>query len=372
MDLKKLLKNLDYSLLAIVGILVFIGLMIVFSATHLKVAGNPYFYLIRQIGAGLIGLGCAFALQFYDYRISDRISHILYGLNIILLLLVLSPLGKEVNGAKSWLFFFQPAEFSKIILIVTLAKYLAEKESLNSYYDFIGPFIYVGIPTLLIVIQPNLGTALVFIFFTFIMMYIAGAPGKKLLIIILTGILSVSILFLAHQYLHTPLPIKSYQVNRLTSFMHPEKDSTGTGWQISQAMIAVGSGQFFGKGLLKGTQGRLGFLPEDHTDFIFSVLSEELGFVGSFIVLFLYFLMIWRSVKIAYQAKDKTGCLIATGVVSMFLFHVMENIGMNMGIMPIAGIPLPFISFGGTAMVANLIAIGLILNIWVHHQKIMF
>lgn len=372
MEFRKIIKNLDYGLLITVGLLICIGLVIVFSATHLKEPGNPYFYFIRQAAAGFIGLGVALLLQFYDYRISDRVSHILYGLNIVLLLLVLSPLGKEVNGAKSWLFFFQPAEFSKIILIVTLAKYLAEKESLTSYYDFIVPFIYVGIPTLLIIIQPSLGTALVFIFFTFIMMYVAGAPGKKLLIIILAGILSISVLFLAHQYLHTPLPVKTYQINRLTSFMHPEKDSTGTGWQISQAMIAVGSGQFSGKGLLKGTQGRLGFLPEDHTDFIFSILSEELGFVGSFGVLFLYFLMIWRGFKIAYQAKDKTGCLIATGIISMLLFHVMENIGMNMGIMPIAGIPLPFISFGGTAMVANLMAVGLLLNIWVHHQKILF
>jgi rod shape determining protein RodA len=372
MDLKKLIKNLDYSLLTTVGLLISLGLLMVFSATHIKTAGNPYYFFIRQVVATGLGLGAAFLVLLYDYQISDRLAHVLYGFNLILLLLVLSPLGREVNGAKSWLFFFQPSEFSKIILIVTLANYLAKKESLNSFFDFIGPFIYVGIPTLLIILQPNLGTALVFIFFTFIMMYIAGAPGMKLLIILLIIILGVAGLFLSHKYFNTPLPVKSYQINRLTSFIHPERDPAGTGWQLRQAMIGVGSGQFFGKGLFKGTQGRLGFIPEDHTDFIFSVLSEELGFVGSFIVLFLYFLMIWRGVRIAYQAKDKTGCLIATGIISMFLFHVTENIGMNMGMMPVAGIPLPFISFGGTAMVVNIIAIGILSNIWVHHQTIMF
>jgi rod shape determining protein RodA len=372
MELNKIIKNLDYGLLTVVGFLILAGLLMVYSSTHLKVPGKPDFFLVRQIMATILGLAVGFVFLFHDYRISDRACRILYGLNIGMLLLVLSPLGREVNGAKSWLFFFQPAEICKIILIVTLANYLTKKEDLHSFYSFIGPFLYTGIPALLIIAQPNLGTALVFIFFTFVMMYIAGASGIKLLAVIMAGMLCIAVVFLSHYYLHTPLPVKSYQINRLTSFTNPEKDRTGAGWQLTQAMIAVGSGQFFGKGYLRGTQGRLGFLPENHTDFIFSVLSEELGFIGSFGIIFFYFLMIWHEIKISLQAKDKTGCLIATGIVSMFLFHVMENIGMNLGIMPVAGIPLPFISFGGTAMVANLSAIGIISNIWIHHQKIMF
>jgi rod shape determining protein RodA len=204
------------------------------------------------------------------------------------------------------------------------------------------------------------------------MMYVAGAPGKKLLILILTGVLGIAILFLGHNYLGTPLPIKQYQVNRLTSFINPEKDPHGSGWNVIQAVIAVGSGQFSGKGLFHGTQGRLGYLPENHTDFIFAVLCEELGFVGGFGVLFLYFTLIWRGIRIAFQAKDKTGTLIAVGIVSMFLFHILENVGMNIGLMPITGIPLPFISYGGTSMMANLVATGILVNIWARRQKIMF
>jgi rod shape determining protein RodA len=372
MEIKKALKNLDYNLLIAVILLIFIGLSMVYSSTHLKIAGNPGYFLIRQAMAAVLGLGVGFIFLFYDYRLSDRACKILYAINIGMLLAVLSPLGREVNGAKSWLFFFQPAEICKIILIVTLGNYLAKEEDLNSFYSFIKPFCYTGIPSLLIIVQPNLGTALVFVFFTFMMMYIAGASGIKLLGVIMAAVLCISVVFLSHYFLHTPLPVKAYQINRLTSFTNPEKDRTGAGWQITQAMIAVGSGQFSGKGFLKGTQGRLGFLPENHTDFIFSVLCEELGFIGSFTILLLYFIMIWRGIKIALWAKDKTGCLIATGVVSMLFFHVMENIGMNLGIMPVAGIPLPFISFGGTAMVVNLAAIGILSNIWIHHQKILF
>jgi len=289
-----------------------------------------------------------------------------------MLLLVLTPLGSERNGAQSWLFGFQPSEISKVLLIVTFGKYLAEKESLQSFYNFIVPFLYVGGPLLLILLQPDLGTALVFIFIMFIMMYVAGAPGWKLSLIIFTGIFIIALVFLSHYFFDTPLPIKEYQVARLTSFINPERDPRGSGWNVRQAVIAVGSGQFFGKGLFRGTQGRLGYLPENHTDFIFAVLCEELGFVGGFGVLFLFFILIWRGVRIAYQARDKTGTIVATGVVSMFLFHVMENVGMNMGIMPITGIPLPFISSGGSSMLSSLAAAGILVNIWARRQKIMF
>ena len=289
-----------------------------------------------------------------------------------MLALVLTPLGRSGNGAQSWLFGVQPSEFSKVILIITFGKYLAEKESLNSFYNFIGPFIHVGIPLLLILLQPDLGTALVFIFIMFIMMYTAGAPGWKLSLLILIAVVGVTGMFLANHFFHIPLPIKHYQVARLTSFVNPEKDPRGSGWNVRQAVIAVGSGQFFGKGLFRGTQGRLGYLPENHTDFIFAVLCEELGFVGSFGVLFLFFTLIWRGVRIAYQARDKTGSIIAIGIVAMLLFHILENIGMNMGIMPITGIPLPFITAGGSSMIANLVAVGILINIWARRQKIMF
>jgi len=371
---RRVLKNLDYTILAVVGLLVVIGLIMVYSATGAKTAltgGDAFFFVKKQLVAVVIGLSGLFLLLFFDYRPSDRISQLLYGFNIFLLVLVLLA-GNVRNGARSWLFGFQPSEFAKIIMIVTFGKYLAERESLKSFSDLVGPFIYVGIPLALILLQPDLGTALVFIFFMFVMIYVAGAPGKKLLTIILIAVLGIAALFVSHGYLGTPLPIKQYQIDRLTSFINPERDPHGTGWNVIQAVIAVGSGQFSGKGLFRGTQGRLGYLPENHTDFIFAVLSEELGFVGSFTVLFLFFTLIWRAVRIVYQARDKTGTIMAAGIMAMFLFHVLENIGMNIGIMPITGIPLPFISYGGTSMITNLLAVGILVNIWARRQKIMF
>lgn len=372
---RRLLKNLDYTLLAIVVLLILVGLMMVYSATHAKVGlthGDPFAFVKKQSVALLIGILVMSGLLFFDYRISDRMAQLLYGLNILLLILVLTPLGSTRNGAQSWLFGIQPSEFAKVIMIVTFGKFLAERESLTSFYSFITPFCFVGAPLLLILMQPDLGTALVFIFIMLMMMYTAGAPGWKLLSLVSIGVAAVALLFISHHFFHTPLPIKEYQVARLTSFLDPERDPQGSGWNVRQAVIAVGSGQFFGKGLFRGTQGRLGYLPENHTDFIFAVLCEELGFIGGFGVLFLFFTLIWRGIRIGYQARDKTGTIIAVGIVSMFLFHVLENIGMNMGIMPITGIPLPFISSGGSSMIANLAAIGILVNIWARRQKIMF
>ena len=372
---RRLLKNLDFTLLSVVGLLIIVGLLLVYSATHAKIElimGDPFAFAKRQLVAVVMGIVVFGLLLFFDYRISDRMSQLLYIVNIIMLVMVLTPLGSVRNGAQSWLFGFQPSEISKVLLIITFGKYLAEKESLQSFYNFVPPFLYVGLPLLLIMLQPDLGTALVFIFIMLIMMYVAGAPGWKLLLLVFVGILGITALFLSHQFFNTPLPIKEYQVARLTSFINPERDPQGSGWNVRQAVIAVGSGQFFGKGLFRGTQGRLGYLPENHTDFIFAVLCEELGFVGGFGVLFLFFTLIWRGVRIAYQARDKNGTIVATGIVALFLFHVLENIGMNIGIMPITGIPLPFISSGGSSMLSSLAAVGILENVWARKQKIMF
>jgi rod shape determining protein RodA len=372
---RRIFKNLDFTILAVVGCLIFIGLLMVYSTTRDNTAitqGHQFKMVGRQLLSIFIGLIIGFFALFMDYRVSDRMSQLLYGLNIVMLILVLTPLGTEKYGAQSWLFNFQPAELSKIILIITLGKYLSEKESLNSYYNFIGPLLHLLFPLVLILLQPDLGTALVFIFIFFMMLYVAGASGWKIFTIVLVGVLAIVIMFLAHHFFQTPLLIKDYQVDRLTSFINPELDPKRSGYNVRQAVIAVGSGQFFGKGLFRGSQGRLGYLPVAYTDFIFAVLCEEAGFIGGFIVLFLFFTLIWRGFRIAFQAKDKTGSIIATGIVSLFLFHVLENIGMNIGIMPITGIPLPFLSYGGSAMIVNIIAISVLSGIWARHQKIMF
>jgi len=375
---RRLIKNLDYPLLGVVLVLIAIGLVTVFSATRANTAingGNPYLFVEKQfisVAIGLLGMGIFIGM---DYRLSDLAYRILYGLNLTLLLAVIL-FGTEVNGAKSWLnlgfYSIQPSEFAKLAIILTLAKHLSEKERLNSLWDLGTPFLHILPSLILILLQPDFGTVLVFVFFFFVMLYMAGTNGRLLLGIMLFGVLLITLVFVSHHFFDTPLPFKDYQIKRLTSFLNPDADPRGAGWNVNQAKIAVGSGRFFGKGLFQNTQGRLGFLPENHTDFIFAVYCEEWGFFGGFILLGLFFFLIWRSLRIAIQAKEKCGSLIAFGIMAMFAFHVLENVGMNMSIMPITGIPLPFISSGGSSMMANLFAVGYLENIWARRQKILF
>ncbi|NLW55175.1 MAG: rod shape-determining protein RodA [Firmicutes bacterium] len=377
---RKLFKNIDYYLLGSVILLVLTGLVMIYSATRnntVLTGGDSLLLVKKQLAAIAIGLVGMSLIMFSDYRLPDLMYQILYGLNLLFLLLVLSPLGMEIKGAKSWLnlggpFSLQPSEFAKLLVILTLAKHLAEKEDLETFWDLCSPFLHVLPPLVLILLQPDLGTVLVFSFFVFIMLYISGYNSRFLLGIILTGILALVLLFLSHHYFGTPLPFKEYQIRRMTIFLNPDSDPTGSGWNVRQAIIAVGSGRFFGKGLFQGTQGRLGFLPENHTDFIFAVLCEEFGFVGGFLLLSLYFILIWRCLVIIQQSKDKYGTLVATGIMAMFIFHILENIGMNIGIMPITGIPLPFVSYGGSSIITNLLAIGFLENIWIRRQKLLF
>lgn len=375
---RRLVKNLDFLLLGVVLALVVIGLLTIFSATRANTAingGNPYLFVEKQFISVIIGLLGMVLLIGLDYRLSDLAYRLIYGVNIILLVAVIL-FGTEVNGAKSWLnlgfYSLQPSEFAKLAVILTLAKHLSEKEKLSSIWDLLSPFLHILLPLVLILLQPDFGTALVFVFIFFVMLYMAGTNGRLLLGIILLGVLLIALIFGCHHFFNTPLPLKDYQIKRLTSFINPDADPRGAGWNVNQAKIAVGSGRFFGKGIFQNTQGRLGFLPENHTDFIFAVFCEEWGFIGGFILLGLFFILIWRSLRIAVQAKDRCGSLIAIGIMAMFTFHVLENVGMNMSIMPITGIPLPFISSGGSSMMANLFAVGYLENIWARKQKILF
>jgi rod shape determining protein RodA len=216
----------------------------------------------------------------------------------------------------------------------------------------------------LILLQPDLGTAMVFVGILFGMLWVAGANPKHLGAIVLAGLILAVPLFL--------WVLKPYQQARLMTLFNPYADPTGNGYNVIQSMIAIGSGRFLGKGLFGGTQTQLNFVPEHHTDFIFSVIGEELGFAGGALVLFLFLILLWRIMTVAATSKDKYGALIATGVTAMIGFHVLENVGMTMGVMPVTGIPLPFISYGGSSLMANMIAIGLVLNVGMRRQKIMF
>ncbi len=372
---RRLIRNLDLTVLVTVLLLVLFGLAAVYSATH-AAQSDPFFGLKKQLVGVVLGLLGMALLVLVDYHASERLHLLIYIGNILMLLSVLV-FGREVHGARSWLglgpFSLQPSEFAKVAVIVTLARHLANKESLASAWDLASPLLHVAVPLGLILLQPDLGTALVFIFITFSMLYMAGARCWHLAVLAGVPLAVLIVVIFAHFRFGFPLPIiKDYQLERLTSFLNPARDAQRSGYNLLQAMIAVGSGRFIGKGFLRGTQGRLGYVPEHSTDFIFTIVGEELGFVGGFLLLVLFFTLIWRGLRIAYQAKDKYGCLIATGVLSMFLFHVMENIGMNLGVMPITGIPLPFISAGASSMTASLWAVGLLENVWVRRQKIMF
>ncbi|MGQ9778787.1 MAG: rod shape-determining protein RodA [Bacillota bacterium] len=369
-----MLRHLDYTMLITVLLLVLFGLAMVYSATHTSQRDSLLTVKKQLVGVALGFLGMAL-IVLVDYHVSERFHLLIYFGNLLVLAAVLF-LGKEVHGARSWFGFgpfgFQPSEFAKVAVIITLARHLDKKESLSIFWDLFGPLLHVGAPLLLILLQPDLGTALVFVFITFSMLYMAGAKGRHLALLGGVPLLVFIALIFGHLRYGFPLPLKEYQIKRLTSFIDPTRDAQGAGYNLLQAMIAIGSGRFLGKGYLRGTQGRLGYVPEHQTDFIFTIVGEELGFLGSFILLALFFTLIWRGLRVAYQAKDRYGRLLATGVVAMFLFHVMENIGMNLGIMPITGIPLPFISAGASSMTASLWAVGILENVWARRQKIMF
>ena len=249
-------------------------------------------------------------------------------------------------------------------MIIALASLLKDKVGqINSVFDLLPLAAYVGLPFVLVLKQPDLGTSLVFMAIFFGMVFACGINWKLLGGITGLGIASMPILW------HF---LKDYQKMRIRVFLDPNVDPEGAGYHIIQSKIAIGSGLIFGKGLFAGTQSQLNFLPENHTDFIFAVVGEELGFVGAAFLLFLYLVILWRGMKIAAEASDTFGRLLAVGITSMFAFHILVNVGMTTGIMPVTGIPLPFMSYGVSSLTTNLMAVGILLNINMHQQKLMF
>jgi rod shape determining protein RodA len=284
-----------------------------------------------------------------------------------LLLAAVLVVGRSSLGAQRWIGLgplgqFQPSEIAKLVIVITLAKHLTDRAGpYRSAWELL-PFLgHVALPMLLIFKQPDLGTAMVYGAIFVGMLYAAGARQRDLATLGGAGVLLIPILWRF---------LKEYQRRRLLAFVHPNLDPLGAGYGIIQSKIAVGSGLAWGKGLFLGTQGVLRFVPEHHTDFIFSVIGEEVGFVGAMVLLGLFLLWVFRGLRIAAVARDRFGALAAVGVVSMVAFHVFVNVGMTVGIMPITGIPLPFISYGGSALMTMLWATALLLNIGMRHQRV--
>jgi len=373
MEKRLIFKNIDYVFLFFVlGILVMSALVL--SSATLNVSHDSLYYVKRQLVWILLGIVAMVAVMLVNYNSLRNYTKLLYVGNILILLLVIA-VGKQ----KSWFsigpFLLQPSEFAKVIVIITFAKFLSVRQGrLNTLRDLVPCFLHVGIPMTLVMFG-DMGTSLVFLAILFGMLFVGGANVRLLLAIIAAGALLVIAVLYAHFKLGLWLPLEDYQLMRLIVFLNPYNDGfngRGAGYHIIQSQVAIGSGGLFGKGLYQGSQVQLNFLPEHHTDFIFSVVGEELGFLGAFILLALYYGLIYRGLNIALRAKDMFGTLLATGVVSMIFFHVTENIGMSVGLMPITGIPLSLFSYGGSSMLSTMIAIGLVLNVNIRRQKISF
>lgn len=366
------LKNFDFVLLLTAVLIFTIGLASLYSATkgQTYALGGilPQNFLFRQMVWFFFGLLIGIVILMVDYKKLLELAYPLYGLNLLLLLLVLG-LGQTKLGAQRWISFgaigFQPAEFSKLIIVLVLARYLGQREAAGSLklswrgrpdYGKVlaGSFLIIMIPFLLIVKQPDLGTALTLIPVLFAVLYVWGAPLRTLLLIFLAGALSTPLLWQM---------LKGYQKRRILVFLNPNMDPLGAGYTIIQSKIAIGSGKLFGKGWLSGTQNQLNFLPERHTDFIFSVVGEEWGFLGAVLLLVLYLVLIWRAYSCAQQTSNLSGRLLACGIIALFSFQVLINIAMTMGLVPVVGLPLPLFSYGGSSLLSTMICLALLLNI---------
>ncbi|MFW5999041.1 MAG: rod shape-determining protein RodA [Halanaerobiaceae bacterium] len=375
---KRLLNNLNIFIPVVVLLIIIIGIIAIGSAVEVNNSGSGGdAFVKRQIVAAVLGIIFAFLLQFNDYRIFSSYAVIIYGGTVSLMALIFF-LGKYSGSSGRWIMLgplnFQPAELSKLVTVIMLAEVLSRNQDRLKYFvGFFKPFLIMVIPFGLILLQSDLGTALVMIFIFIVMMFVAGCNWKYLTLIFGGALLILVLVIMAHYFFGTPVPfLREYQLNRLVVFINPGVDPHGTGYNIIQSKIAVGSGELFGKGLYGGTQNQLDFLPEKHTDFIFSVIGEEFGFLGVIFLLGLYCVLLWQLIGVAIRARDTYGQLLVSGITALYFFHILENVGMTMGVMPITGIPLPFVSYGGTFMITCLIGIGLVINVNIRRRKIAF
>ena len=351
-------RDFDKALVIVMFVIFAIGLLAIHSSAMAR--GLPFneSFVARQAMWMAAGLILLFIVIRVSYQRFIDISYLLYGINVLLLLLVLV-LGHARLGAQRWFaigsFTFQPSEFIKLSLILVLANYIGSRRGrMGSLGSLVVPCILMGIPFVFVLLQPDLGTALLLLPIFFAMLLVGGARPRYLVTMIGIGLAGLP--FFWHF-------LRDYQKTRLLVFLNPNVDPLGAGYTIIQSKIAVGSGGLFGKGYQAGTQNQLNFLPERHTDFIFSVIGEEWGFAGAIIIVFLFFSIVKKSYTIASLTTDMYGKAIACGIGTMLAMQVVINIGMTIGMMPVVGVPLPLVSYGGSSLLATLIAIGLLLNV---------
>ncbi|MFH1103388.1 MAG: rod shape-determining protein RodA [Actinomycetota bacterium] len=360
----------DYLLIGIVAVLSVLGLVMILSASgpRLEAAGIARSQqMVRQAIFVAIGAAVFLAGSFISDRNWRLLAPVAYAGALLLLMAVLSPVGAIRQGAQRWislgLFDLQPSEVAKVAVILAMALLLAPtEENRMAWLRIAKVAALVVVPAILIFLQPDLGTMLVFGFVTLVMLFVAGTTLRQLILLI---VLSIVALLLAVELgiLH------DYQVERLTGFFNPSEQTLGVNYNQNQSQIAIGSGGMFGRGLFEGTQTNLSFVPSQSTDFIFTAVAEQLGFVGGTIVIGLYALLILRMLMIAGLARDRFGQLAATGIAAMFGFHVFVNIGMAVGLLPVTGLPLPFLSFGGSFYLAMALSVAIVNSIWMTHNR---
>ncbi|MCX8118430.1 MAG: rod shape-determining protein RodA [Desulfobacterota bacterium] len=355
---RRFLIHFDWGLLGIVLLISAMGILNLYSATaHEETTGMPlYFKQILWLG---FGLGIMLAITFFEYRHYTDFAYLLHGVAVVLLVVVLA-FGIITSGAQRWIrlgpLTFQPSEFVKISLILALAKYFQRYPGREGFsLKQIGlPLLLFLVPMGLILKQPDLGTAILLLLVFLSILVYARVRWSVLATLAGTGLFLVPIAWRL---------LKDYQKQRIITFLNPDLDPLGTGYHLIQSRIAIGSGGFFGKGFMKGTQCKLGFLPEQHTDFIFSAFGEEWGLVGCAVLLGLYLLLILKGLQIAENSKDRFGAILSFGVVAMIFWHTFINIAMVLGLLPVVGIPLPLFSYGGSFLLSTLMGIGLLQNV---------
>ena len=357
-----MVREFDLVLFGLTVLLAIFGIIVIYSATRtLETNSN----VIVQSGAFCLGVAALVVTCLFDYEQFKNFIKYIYIFSVVILILVLIFGVTGDWGARSWIRFgsigFQPSELAKICFIITFSYHLDKvQDSINKPLAILGLLAHIGVLVGLILLQPDMGSAFVFMFIFICLMFVAKLSYKYIIPIMIAGVASLPFIY--------KYGLSEYQQMRIKVFINPELDPLNRGYNVIQSKIAVGSGQMWGKGYLDGTQNQMGYLPTKYTDFIFSVISEEFGFIGSMAVVILLFALIWRCFTIARRADNAFGRFICTGVGAMFLFHVFENVGMCIGLMPVTGIPLPFMSYGGTSLVTNMLAIGLVMSVAYHNK----
>jgi rod shape determining protein RodA len=354
--------HFDWMLVGATLAITAVGLLMIYSTTHNKIPGDPYYFVKRQAMFGVIGFGAMVLMMVIDYRRLRDFSMLFYVGTVLILMAVLAPIGSNIKGHQAWFqlpggFTIQPSEFAKLGIVIALAGYCNQFRGELDAWRLSVICALACVPIGLILLQPDLGTVMVVFAIIIALLAVAGVSGKQLVVLgllAITGIYAVVGLGL----------LKQYQIDRLTTFIDPgNAQAQGNAYNQTQSKQAIANGRTTGEGILKGSQTQGGFVPEQQTDFIFTAVGEEMGFVGAAALLALFAVVMWRTWRTARLARDFFGVLVCTGILAMFAFQMFENAGMTMGIMPVTGIPLPFMSYGGSSLIANFACVGLVANI---------